>query len=68
MACHVQALKIYKELLAADDPDPLYFTYSAACYYYMGLYTEAEQQAHQASASDMILLHTVHALFLMMQH
>ena len=42
-----QALNIYKELLALDDPDPLYYIYAAACYYYMGLYKEAEAAALQ---------------------
>ena len=41
----MQALKIYQDLLEQDDPDPLYYTYSAACSYYMGMYQEAEQLA-----------------------
>lgn len=36
-----QALALYQELLRQEDPDPLYHTYSAACYYYMGLTQEA---------------------------
>ena len=43
----MQALNVYKELLANDDPDPLYYIYAAACYYYMGLYKEAEETALQ---------------------
>jgi tetratricopeptide (TPR) repeat protein len=42
-----QALETYQELLKQDDPDPLYYTYSAACYYYMGLYKDAEEHALQ---------------------
>ncbi len=38
----LQALTIYKELLAFDDPDPMYYVYAGACYYYIGLYKEAE--------------------------
>lgn len=30
-----------------EDPDPLYFIYSAACSYYMGLYKDAEVAAMQ---------------------
>ena len=30
-----------------EDPDPLYFIYSAACSYYMGLYKDAELAAMQ---------------------
>lgn len=40
-----QALNMYKELLAMPDPDPLYYTYAAACEYYMGMYKEAEATA-----------------------
>lgn len=36
---------MYKELLAMPDPDPLYYTYAAACEYYMGMYKEAEATA-----------------------
>lgn len=43
----LQALTIYKELLSFEDPDPLYYVYAAACYYYMGLYKEAETTAQQ---------------------
>ena len=42
-----QALSLYKELLSMEDPDPLYFIYSAACSYYMGLYKDAELAAMQ---------------------
>ncbi len=41
----MQALKVYKELLQEEDPDPLYYCYGAACLYYMGLYAKAEQMA-----------------------
>jgi hypothetical protein len=40
-------LEVYQELLKQEDPDPLYYTYSAACCYYMGLYKEAEEHALQ---------------------
>ncbi|WIA21525.1 hypothetical protein OEZ85_000725 [Tetradesmus obliquus] len=42
---HDKALALYQELLHQDDPDPLYHTYSAACYYYMGLTQEAAEAA-----------------------
>jgi len=47
----MQALAIYQELLRQDDPDPLYHTYSAACYYYMGLTQQAEETVQQASCA-----------------
>ena len=45
----MQALAIYKQLLAEEDPDPVYYTYAAACLYYMGLYGEAESMALQVT-------------------
>ena len=49
--CYValQALSIYKELLAQADPDPVLYIYAAACLYYMGSYNEAMDMADQAS-------------------
>ncbi|KAG2439081.1 hypothetical protein HYH02_006606 [Chlamydomonas schloesseri] len=44
---HDKALAIYKELLQHEDPDPMFYVYSAACLYYMGMYKEAEEQALQ---------------------
>lgn len=58
-----QALKIYQELLAMDDPDPLYYIYSAACQYYMGMYKEAEASATQGPRCPLqtrILFHCAH--------
>lgn len=46
----MQALALYQELLRLEDPDPLYHTYSAACYYYMGQTQQAEEAAQQVSA------------------
>lgn len=43
----MQALAVYQELLRQEDPDPLYHTYSAACYYYMGLTQQAEEAVQQ---------------------
>jgi Flp pilus assembly protein TadD len=43
----MQALAIYQELLRQEDPDPLYHTYSAACYYYMGQTQQAEAAVQQ---------------------
>ena len=34
-----------------EDPDPLYFIYSAACSYYMGLYKDAELAAMQVGGA-----------------
>lgn len=42
-----QALGIYQELLQQEDPDPLYHTYSASCYFYMGLTQQAEEAVQQ---------------------
>eukprot|EP00201_Polytomella_parva_P024112 CAMPEP_0175040624 /NCGR_PEP_ID=MMETSP0052_2-20121109/1383_1 /TAXON_ID=51329 ORGANISM="Polytomella parva, Strain SAG 63-3" /NCGR_SAMPLE_ID=MMETSP0052_2 /ASSEMBLY_ACC=CAM_ASM_000194 /LENGTH=582 /DNA_ID=CAMNT_0016302889 /DNA_START=6 /DNA_END=1754 /DNA_ORIENTATION=+ len=42
-----KAREIYKELLSKDDPDPMYYIYSAACAFYMGLFKEAEELALQ---------------------
>lgn len=43
----LQALAVYQELLRQEDPDPLYHTYSAACYYYMGEPQQAEAAVQQ---------------------
>jgi hypothetical protein len=45
----LQALRLYRELLAGGDPDPMYYLYCSACLYYMGLYKEAEAEAAQVS-------------------
>jgi intraflagellar transport protein 56 len=42
---HEKALKLYRELLGGDDPDPMYHVYAAACLYYMGLYNDAQVAA-----------------------
>lgn len=44
---HVQALELYRQLLAGEDADPLFHTYAAACLYYMGLYDQAEAAANE---------------------
>mmetsp|Transcript_35995 Transcript_35995/g.106434 ORF Transcript_35995/g.106434 Transcript_35995/m.106434 type:complete len:556 (-) Transcript_35995:813-2480(-) len=62
---HDKALSIYKDLLTFDDPDPLYFTYAAACSYYMGLYKDAEQTALQGPRCPLqtrILFHCAHKM------
>lgn len=51
LAPHAQALALYQELLQQEDPDPLYHTYSAACYYYMGLTQQAEEAVQAVSRS-----------------
>lgn len=46
-----------------DDPDPLYYIYSAACQYYMGMYKEAEASATQGPRCPLqtrILFHCAH--------
>ena len=45
----VQALDLYRQLLAGQDADPLFHTYAAACLYYMGLYDQAEAAASEVS-------------------
>lgn len=47
MCADTQALAVYQELLRQEDADPLYHTYSAACYYYMGQTQQAEEAAQQ---------------------
>lgn len=37
------------------DPDPLYYTYAAACEYYMGMYKEAEATALKVRQDKMQL-------------
>ncbi|KAL6747777.1 flagellar protein Dyf13 [Haematococcus lacustris] len=62
---HGKALTIYKELLSLEDPDPLYYTYAAACYYHIGLYKDAETSALQGPRCALqirILFHTAHKL------
>eukprot|EP00775_Hariotina_reticulata_P003826 gene3826-4084_t len=44
---HDKALAVYQELLRQEDPDPLYLTYSAACYFYIGLTKQAVEAALQ---------------------
>ena len=43
----VQALDLYRQLLAAQDADPLLHTFAAACLYYIGLYDQAEAAANE---------------------
>lgn len=50
---HPQALRLYRELLAGPDPDPLFYLYCSACLYYMGLFKEAEQEAMQVGGGRM---------------
>lgn len=45
----VQALDLYRQLLAGQDADPLFHTYAAACLYYMGLYDQAEAAANEVN-------------------
>mmetsp|Transcript_8171 Transcript_8171/g.19566 ORF Transcript_8171/g.19566 Transcript_8171/m.19566 type:complete len:305 (+) Transcript_8171:71-985(+) len=62
---HDRALKIYKELLNAVDPDPIYRVYAAACSYYMGLYEEAELEAQKGPDVPLrtrLLFHLSHKL------
>lgn len=47
VAACVQALNLYRQLLAGEDADPLFNTYAAACLYYMGLYDQAEVAANE---------------------
>lgn len=44
-------MEIYKQLLAEEDPDPIFHTYVAACLDYMGLYEEAEASAAEVHMS-----------------
>eukprot|EP00983_Pelagomonas_calceolata_P132199 1161843-Pelagomonas_calceolata.AAC.14 len=45
--CKMQALNLYKDLMQFEDFDSMVHIYAAACYYYMGLYKEAEEEAEQ---------------------
>eukprot|EP00245_Coleochaete_scutata_P005787 TRINITY_DN19656_c0_g1_i1.p1 TRINITY_DN19656_c0_g1~~TRINITY_DN19656_c0_g1_i1.p1 ORF type:complete len:569 (+),score=123.54 TRINITY_DN19656_c0_g1_i1:455-2161(+) len=42
---HDKALSIYQELLEMPNPQAVYHTYCAACYFYMAKYNEAEEAA-----------------------
>ena len=55
ISCLEQALELYKQLLAGEDPDPIFHLYAAGCLYYMGVYDEAEAAASEVAA-------TVHCL------
>ncbi|KAF5829604.1 hypothetical protein DUNSADRAFT_15855 [Dunaliella salina] len=44
---HDKALNLYKDLMQFQDYDPMVHIYAAACYFYMGLYKEAEEAAEQ---------------------
>jgi intraflagellar transport protein 56 len=60
---HDKALAIYKELLAFEDPDPMYYVYSAACLYYMGLYKDAEVECVKGPKCALqirVLFHCAH--------
>ncbi|KAK9829771.1 hypothetical protein WJX72_007804 [[Myrmecia] bisecta] len=62
---HDKALKIYKELLQDEDPDPLHYCYGAACLYYMGLHSKAEQMALEGpkcALQTRLLFHCAHKL------
>lgn len=62
---HDKALDVYKELLKGDDPDPLYYLYIAGCYYYMGLYSQAQEYAEQGPKCPLqirLLFHCAHRL------
>jgi hypothetical protein len=50
----LQALALYQELLQQEDPDPLYHTYSAACYFYMGLTQQAVAAAAKVTAAKAV--------------
>jgi hypothetical protein len=42
-----KALNLYKDLMQMEDCNPMVPIYAAACYYYMGMYKEAEESAEQ---------------------
>ena len=58
-----QALNIYKQLLAEEDADPILYTYTAACQYYMGLYDDAEATAAEVCRPCTHLAVKLHAGF-----
>jgi len=60
---HKKAYDVYKELLRKPDPDPTYYTFSAACLFYMGRYKEAEEDALRGPSTKLqtrILFHCAH--------
>jgi len=62
---HARALQVYERLLEAEDPDPVYHTYAAACLFYMGRYAEAEEEALRGPKSPLqtrVLFHVAHRL------
>lgn len=62
---HEKALKLYRELAAGEDPDPMYHIYAAACLYYMGMYQEAQEEADKGPKCPLrtrVLFHLSHKL------
>jgi len=63
---HRKALDIYKDLVKsteAEGPDPIYYTYMAACLFYLGEYKEAEEAALKGPSTKLqtrILFHVAH--------
>lgn len=51
LLCFAQALELYKQILAGEDPDPIFHLYAAGCLYYMGVYDEAEAAANEVAAT-----------------
>jgi intraflagellar transport protein 56 len=59
-----RALDTYNDLLrATDDPDPTYHVFAAACLFYLGRYTEAEEEASRGPNTKLqtrVLFHCAH--------
>lgn len=63
MGDYSKAVEVYKEMLALDDTDPAHHLHLACCYFFNGMYKEAEESAHRGPASSLqtrLLFHLAH--------
>ena len=58
-----KALDVFRDLLKGENADPTYHLYVSCCLCYMGLYTEAEEEANRGPATHLqkrLLFHIAH--------
>lgn len=63
MGDFTKAIEVYKEILAMDDSDAAHHLHLACCYFFNGMYREAEESAHrgpQCSLQNRLLFHIAH--------
>ena len=62
---HAKAMKTYQELLSMSDADPLDHIYLGCCMFYLGMYSEAEEEilkGPQVPLQTRLLFHLAHKL------